>query len=298
MSNQIDYRERIRRVTLYIEDNLSEPIRLRDMAKIACFSEFHFHRVFLACMGVTLYEYTNYRRLFKAADLILNSSLRITDIAMEVGFESSAAFATAFKKHFRVTPSKFGRTRGKGFRIEPLKFLDSIGVYGSEQRKLKADRIPYETRTLPELKLLSLSKRGYFSGCFFKAAQDGYTELHDYLDTHGLLLEAVHRISIYPELPYSMNDPDAVINCGFSVNKEVQSEQPFELLTIPAGKYAVFHYAGPYEYIYQTWIIAYLRCFLIGNEQVRDVAPFELYLNSPRDTSPEDLMTEVHIPIL
>lgn len=298
MSTQIDYRERIRRVMLFIEDNLSETIRLKDMAKIACFSEFHFHRIFLACMGMTLYEYINYRRLCKAADLILSSPLRITDIAMEVGFESSAAFSTAFKKHFNVTPSEFGRTKGDGFRTEPLKFLNAIDMPGNKKRKLKADNTPFEIRTLPELTLLSISKRGYYSGCFFKAAQDGYTELYDYLDTHGLSREVVHRISIFPELPYSMNDPDAVIHCGFSITKEIRPERPFELLTIQEGNYAVFPYSGPYEYMYQMWIIAYYKCFLIGNEQVRDVAPFELYLNSPRDTPPGDLRTEIHIPIV
>lgn len=155
---------------------------------------------------------------------------------------------------------------------------------GNKKRKLKADNTHFEIRTLPELTLLSISKRGYYSGCFFKAAQDGYTELYDYLDTHGLSREVVHRISIFPELPYSMNDPDAVIHCGFSITKEIRPERPFELLTIQEGNYAVFPYSGPYEYMYQMWIIAYYKCFLIGNEQVRDVAPFELYLNSPRDT--------------
>jgi len=106
MNNQ-QHTEYIRRINLvinHIEENLDQKLSLADLARIASFSPFHFHRIFGAIMGERLNHYIQRLRIEKAsAKLIYNPSLSITEIALECGFNSSASFARAFKDHFKVS---------------------------------------------------------------------------------------------------------------------------------------------------------------------------------------------------
>jgi AraC family transcriptional regulator len=299
MNTTIDYRDRIRRVMLYIEEHLADRLQLRGLATVACFSEYHFHRIFVASVGMTLQDFIHYRRLSKALDMLTDSPLRITDIAFEVGFESSAAFSTTFKRFFQITPKEYRKAakqdpeRTQGI-LQTLKALENPHA----SRRLNAEKIPYEVRVIPGMKVLAITKKGYCNGCFLEAAQSGYTSLYEYLDQNSLRTAVEKRLSIFPEHPYSLNDPHAKIHCCFSITEDLHPRPPFEVMHVEGGRYAVFSYRGPYEYLFQHWIAAYNRCFIAGDEQVRDVAPFEAYHNSPRDTAPEDLRVDIHIPIL
>src|SRR5450755_4372970 len=81
-----DYAQRIDRVTDHLRANLHRPLKLAELAKIACFSEFHFHRIFTAVSSETLNNFTNRLRLEKAARLLRYSEQSLTDIALDCGF--------------------------------------------------------------------------------------------------------------------------------------------------------------------------------------------------------------------
>ncbi len=63
----VDYRERLNRVLVYIQENIDSSLTLQTLAGIACFSPFHFHRIFTAFVGETLSEYIRRIRLERAA---------------------------------------------------------------------------------------------------------------------------------------------------------------------------------------------------------------------------------------
>ena len=65
---RVEYLARIHRVTDHIERHLDERLALEDLARVACFSPFHFHRVFTACAGEPLYRFILRLRLEKAAN--------------------------------------------------------------------------------------------------------------------------------------------------------------------------------------------------------------------------------------
>ncbi len=67
-----DYRERLNRVVFHIESRLGEPLRLEDLAKIACFSPFHFHRIFTAFTGEALGDYIRRLRLERSAQHLVH----------------------------------------------------------------------------------------------------------------------------------------------------------------------------------------------------------------------------------
>ncbi len=97
--NQRDvYVQSINKVIDYIEENISEELKLDMLAEVADFSVYHFHRIFQAFMGESLGSFVKRIRLEKAITLLqYYPEKTITDIAMDVGYWSSQAFARAFK---------------------------------------------------------------------------------------------------------------------------------------------------------------------------------------------------------
>jgi len=106
------YLERIQRGVDYIEARLDEDIALHDVAKVAGVSQWHFQRMFHACTGETLKAYIRSRRLAASLERLLETDLRVLDVALLAGFESQEAFSRAFKRAFSLTPQEY-RATGK-----------------------------------------------------------------------------------------------------------------------------------------------------------------------------------------
>jgi AraC family transcriptional regulator len=104
------YAQRIDRVIDHLRGNLHRQMKLEELAKVACFSEFHFHRIFGAVSGETLNNFTNRLRREKAARLLRYSDKRVTDIALDCGFSSSATFSRAFRSSYDTSPSQFRKS--------------------------------------------------------------------------------------------------------------------------------------------------------------------------------------------
>src|SRR5688572_9211902 len=78
----------LRRVQLFVEANLSESIRLADLAERALLSEFHFARAFKRSTGTTPRAYVETRRIAAAERLLGETDLPLAGIALAVGFGS------------------------------------------------------------------------------------------------------------------------------------------------------------------------------------------------------------------
>ncbi|MEO1367178.1 MAG: helix-turn-helix domain-containing protein, partial [Acidobacteriota bacterium] len=103
-----DYVARINRAIDYVLRHLDAPVKLEDVAKAACVSPFHFHRVFRRLLGETLHEFTKRQRLERAVYLMSHTPSRsLTEVALDCGFSGSSDFSKSFKKHFGVPPSVF-----------------------------------------------------------------------------------------------------------------------------------------------------------------------------------------------
>uniref|UniRef100_UPI00046A94D8 helix-turn-helix domain-containing protein n=1 Tax=Pseudomonas sp. PH1b TaxID=1397282 RepID=UPI00046A94D8 len=96
-----EYTLRMSRVLEHIDQHLDQPLELADLARVAHFSPYHFHRLFSAWVGEPLGAYLRRRRLACGAYLLASrSQASILEIALEVGFGSGEAFSRAFKQHF------------------------------------------------------------------------------------------------------------------------------------------------------------------------------------------------------
>jgi AraC-like DNA-binding protein len=94
----------------FIHARISKTIYRREVAAVAALSEGAFSRFFYKCTGRTLPMYLNEIRLGRAARLLLETDLRVSDIASECGFANLSNFNRRFFAWKQMTPSVF---RGK-----------------------------------------------------------------------------------------------------------------------------------------------------------------------------------------
>src|SRR5512140_2844928 len=103
---QEEYARRINAALDFIDRNLPDDIPLAKLAAVACFSPYHFHRLFSAFVGEPPAEYIRRLRLEKAAILLANdASVPVTTIALGCGFSTSALFCRLFKARFGMPPT-------------------------------------------------------------------------------------------------------------------------------------------------------------------------------------------------
>lgn len=91
----------------FIHDSLGEKLLIRDVARAACLSEFHFMRSFKQAFGLTPNQYILQQRIQKAASLLRSRQYSISETAGLCGFSDHHYFSRCFKKIMGVPPSKF-----------------------------------------------------------------------------------------------------------------------------------------------------------------------------------------------
>ena len=103
-----DYVERVNRAIDHIVRNLTQPLKLEEVADAAGFSPFHFHRIFKAFLGETLNQFVKRQRLERALTLMSHAPKRsLTRVALDCGFGSSSDFSRSFKQHYGAAPRVF-----------------------------------------------------------------------------------------------------------------------------------------------------------------------------------------------
>ena len=85
------------------------PLNLDEISSHACFSRYHFLRLFRQTFNTTPHRYLVARRLQKAKELLSSKDVRVTDVCFEVGFQSLGSFSTLFRKHVGHAPINLSR---------------------------------------------------------------------------------------------------------------------------------------------------------------------------------------------
>ena len=117
----LDYVDRVNRAIDYVMRNLSEPLTLEDVAKVAHFSPYHFHRLFRALVGETLHDFATRVRFEAALSLLSHGDRRtLTEVALACGFGSSSNFSRSFRKRFGVSPRAFDVDRFRRARRDEM----------------------------------------------------------------------------------------------------------------------------------------------------------------------------------
>lgn len=122
--------KRVVQAKLFIERNYSEKIDLDNIADEACFSKFHFIRLFKRIYGKTPHQCLIAVRIEKAMQL-LREDTSVTDACFAVGFESVGSFSSLFRRVVGMTPSEY-LLKQRRIRHEmataPLRFIPGCHV--------------------------------------------------------------------------------------------------------------------------------------------------------------------------
>ena len=89
----------------YIEENLTEPLDIVEVAAKAALSPFYFQRIFGALCGMTVGEYIRARRMSQAAQELARTGAKVIDVALKYGYDSPDSFTKAFLRFHGVSPS-------------------------------------------------------------------------------------------------------------------------------------------------------------------------------------------------
>jgi AraC family transcriptional regulator len=99
---------RLKLILDYIEENLAQPIALRQLGELAGTSTRHFERAFRQAMGVPPHAYVVRKRIALAQNLLLNEpGLTIDEIGVRAGFGSTSHFSSTFRRHTGYSPTAF-----------------------------------------------------------------------------------------------------------------------------------------------------------------------------------------------
>ncbi len=102
-----DMWQRLQRARRFIDQHYCQPLNLDQIAQQACFSRFHFIRLFQQVFNKTPHQYLSEKRIQRAKELLDASDLTVTEVCFEVGFESLGSFSSLFRKHVGVSPGNY-----------------------------------------------------------------------------------------------------------------------------------------------------------------------------------------------
>ncbi|WTW94315.1 AraC family transcriptional regulator [Streptomycetaceae bacterium NBC_01309] len=127
--------ERLNQAMDHIERNLAGDIDVRELARIAATTEYHFRRMFSALAGMPLSEYVRRRRLTVAAAEVLARERTLLDVAVRYGYGSGEAFARAFRAVHGVGPAE---ARGTGVVLRSQQRLSfHLVIEGSDSMRYR-----------------------------------------------------------------------------------------------------------------------------------------------------------------
>lgn len=264
---------------MVLEQHLLEDVELNDLAGAAGYSMFHFHRLFRAATGETVRQYQRRLRLERAAHHLIHGQDDILTLALDAGYGSHEAFTRAFQARFQTTPSAFRQERRQiqEHKIMPMTEIE-IRIAEREPQNIAYVRHvgPYE--------------------------QVG--------DAWGALMKWGWKKMMFrpPEtFGLSYDDPEVTpadqlrYEACMVVKPGTKVKAPVEMKQTPGGTYAVVMHEGPYEKFAETYakLIGRICSGPIDGKQWKlgDPPALEKYLNDPRKTKPEDLRTEVWLPV-
>jgi len=309
------YTARINRVMDQISKNLDQELNLEALAEVAGFSVFHFHRIFRAMTGETLFQFIQRLRLEKAASLLLGDPQKsITDIAFDCGFSGSASFARAFREMFGLSAGEWRASRkSKTSKLEskagkPLgnkrqdcsvtfHYNSSTNFYWRLHMSKTKKTVHVEVKELPEMPVAYVRHTGPYKNDaeLFRRL---FTQLMQWAGPRDLLrFPETKAMAVYHDDPAITKEVQQRVSCCLTVPAETKVDGAIGKMTIPGGKYAVARfelavgeYPEAWEAVYQGWLPE-------SGWQCDDRPCFELYHNNCEEHPEKKSIVDICVPV-
>jgi AraC family transcriptional regulator len=308
-----EYISRINRVMDYIEKHLNEDMTLNKIAQIACFSPFHFHRIFSILTNETLNTFIQRIRIEKAAQLLRNEeNISITEIANNCGFGSTAHFSRTFRKYFGLTAKEFRETEKAVFVKDGLYYSkngqlarkinqlspdfgmqlcsDNINQFNHSNLIIMDTKI--EIKEMPEFNVIYCRHTGQFN-------QIGkvYERLMKWAGPRGLLnFPKTKTITVYHDDPAITAIEQVRQSACITVENDVKVDGEIGKMKLEGGKYAVGRFEIDEKGFEKAWNTMCLW-FTESGYQPGEGYPYELYYNSPDEDTKRRFIFDICIPV-
>ena len=273
------YEKRLMRVLDHIHDTPAGDLSLDALADVAALSRFHFHRIFHAMTGETAAQTVRRMRLHRAAVALVQGDRAIAAIAGAVGYPNLASFSRAFRESYGIAPSVF-RKRGE-LRPFPATF-----------RTRGPLMYPVILRDEPARRLAALAHKGPYPDI-----GRAFEKLAATMAARDLFGQAGHMVGVYYDDPAATPPADLRSHAGFAVQAQTPVAPPLEAIPLRGGRHAVLTFKGPYAGLPAAYDQLFTNWLPVSGQEPADAPVFEIYLNSPMDTAPEDLLTEICLPL-
>lgn len=294
-----DYAARMLRVLNHMQRHLDAPLNIERLAGIAHFSASHFHRVFKGMLGETIMDHVRRIRLERAYVELASTEVPVTDIAFDAGYESLEAFSRSFRKTFGLSPSQcreLGREGAWSRRFAPIP--SGIHYGAGEFVEILYDEtgvahMNVRIEILPDLHILKVRQ----TGPYMDSAARAWGMLCAWAGPKGLFGPQTWSIGISHDDPKVTKPEDIRYDAAITAQAEISPESPIEADTLPGGKYAIITHQGPYEKLEDSYAQIMGQWLPASNHEYRETPWFEVYRNDPASTPPEQLITDIHIPL-
>jgi AraC family transcriptional regulator len=275
----------------YIEENLANDIEFSEVAKIALCSEYHFQRMFSFLAGATLSEYIRRRRLTLAALELINSSIRIIDIAVKYGYSSADSFTRAFQSLHGITPSE-ARNKGQSLKAYPRMTFQLTIKGGIEMN--------YRIEEKEAFSIVGIKKR---VPIIFNGINPEITAMWKSLDNEAIRkLKELSNVEPLGLLSASTNFSDGRMEengeldhyIGVATTQECPLD--FAKLEVSHSTWAVFTAVGPFpDTLQDVWGRIYSEWFPSSTYELAE-GP-EILWNESKDITSPNFKSEIWVPV-
>jgi AraC family transcriptional regulator len=289
------HQERVLRLLVMIDSDLSADLSLETLARKGGFSPYHFHRIFHAIVGEPVKEYVRRLRLERASHELLFGARPIIEVALDAGYQTHESFTRAFRAARGSSPSEY-RRRGKRATPSPSINVDAAPPYRPSGRRLRAAQAePRRGRVerLPSLRVAFIRHVGRY-----EAVIPVFTRLADWVRARQGKLTDVMWIGVPHDNPHLTPPEKLRFDCCVMVSRDdIAPSGEIGLQEIGGGTYATTTHYGAFDRLPDTygWLGGH---FLPSAGLILRRAPaIEIYLTNPETTAPAQLLTDILLPV-
>jgi len=246
-STQKLYEERLLRVLVFIQRHLDADLSLEELARVAHFSPYHFHRLFRGMVGESLQEHIRRLRLERAALQLKRTDRRVLEIALEAGFGTHESFTRAFRAVLGCSPSEFRSAEGVIFEAPGIHYRDDgelktvlLGSGGTDMN-VRIER-------LEPLRVAFVRHVGPYHG-----VHQAWEKVCARLGKEGLLGAESRFIGVCYDDPEVTAPEKTRYDACVTVDGDFTAHGEVGVQTLPGGEYAVVTHCGPYEQLSHTY---------------------------------------------
>jgi AraC family transcriptional regulator len=257
-NNILKYYDRITKVLDYIDKNPAGSYHLEELADVACYSSFHFHKIFSAAVGESPASYIKRQKIKRSlSQLLHNPSMNITDIALSNGFSSSANFAKAFHQFLHLSPRQ---CRKMEYPLLVKKLVPNLSLphnisFNAQQINTFISQMHYET--CEDFTVVYLRYIGTYSWRLGLV----WFKLINWARKQGLLQNKFKTIGIPYDNPDFFDNTKHIYDACITIDQALEPQNEFQVKVLKGGRYAVFPFEGHdhalhalYAAIYGKWL--------------------------------------------